>query len=81
MSTAPKSLKTTGDLRTLLANIALDVVRGDVKVQEAAIAVKACKEINSSLYSEIKAAAMLAELTPGATQTALGDLPLAGARA
>ena len=74
MSAPAKSLTTTGDLRKLLANLALDVVRGDVKVHEASVAIKACKEINASLYSEIKAATIRNEL--GQSVTALGRLPL-----
>ena len=67
-------METTGDLRTFLAGLAVAVVHGDTKPQEAAIAIKACKEINSSLYSEIKAATIQVEL--GRTPSALGELPL-----
>lgn len=67
-------LKTTGDLRKMLANLATGIVAGDIKVQEAAVAIKACKEINSSLYSEIKATQMLNEL--GKQTAALGNMPI-----
>ena len=69
------AMKTTGDVRKYLASIALAVVHGEVKVQEAAVAVKACKEIHASLYSEIKAATIQVQL--GREAAELGDLPLA----
>jgi hypothetical protein len=43
-----------------------------MKVQEAAVAVKACEQVNASLYSEIKSAALQAAL--GRTAPALGHM-------
>jgi hypothetical protein len=55
-SKTKQGLETTGDLRRFLGHIAVAVAQGDMKVPEAAVAVKACEQINASLYSEIKAA-------------------------
>lgn len=68
---------TTGDLRKWLANLAVGVVHGDVKVNEAAVSIKACKEINASLYSEIKSATIQVQL--GRQAQPLGELPLTSA--
>jgi len=67
-------MKTTGEMRKFLATTAMDVVRGDVKVDRAATAVKACKEINASLYSEIKAAGIAK--AAGKEAAELGRLPI-----
>lgn len=68
------TIKTTSDLRQFLANLAVGVAQGDADVQKAAVAIKACKEINASLYSEIKSAAMQVEL--GRKPHGLGDMPI-----
>ena len=68
-------LKYAGDLRTYLANIALAAMQDDdFDKQRAAIAVKACEQINASLYSETKIAAMAAGL--GQAAYPLGALPI-----
>lgn len=67
-----RDIQTTGDLRRFLSYIAGAVARGEMKVPEAAVAVKACEQINASLYSEIKSAAMQAEA--GAPAPDLGSL-------
>jgi hypothetical protein len=73
-----RKLQTTGDLRTFLANVALAVSQGDMKPQDAAIAVKACKELNASLYSELKNRTIQLEAAPGVEVPALGDLLIGG---
>ena len=78
-SVVPSSIKhrrmeTTGDVRAFLANIAVAVAQGDMKVHEAAVAVKACEQINASLYSEIKSAALQQEA--GKAAPALGSLSI-----
>jgi hypothetical protein len=62
----------TGELRTALSNIMMAVVRGEVKGSDAALSIKAAENINVSLYSEIKYAALLATL--GQTAPPLGQL-------
>ena len=59
-------LKTTGQLRTLLANAAKGVVRGDLEIDRAAALHKIAKNISDSLYSETKIAMFRREV----------DLPL-----
>jgi len=71
------ALESSGDLRRLMKNIAVGVMRKEMNVSEAAVAIKACEQINVSLYSEIKHAAMLVAL--GRTAPELGELPLFGA--
>lgn len=74
MSTSqPKSrLSTTGDLRTYLANIALAVTQDGLDLRQAAVAVKACEQINASLYSEAKIAALV--VAAGGSAVKLGQL-------
>lgn len=69
-----QQIATTGDLRTFLSRIAVAVARGDMKVSEAAVAVKACEQINASLYSEIKSAAM--QIEAGRAAPLLGQMPI-----
>lgn len=72
-------IETTGDLRAFLANVALAVSRGDMKINEAAVAVKACEQINASLYSEIKSAAL--QLAAGQSSPPLGDMQIDSGKA
>lgn len=53
---ATKSIKTTGQLRTLLANAAKGVVNGDMDIERASALHKIAKNISESLYSETKIA-------------------------
>lgn len=69
-----QSIETTGDLRRFLGHIAVAVAHGDMKVQEAAVAVKACEQINASLYSEIKAALIAQEA--GKSQAQIGYMAI-----
>lgn len=71
-----KVIQTTGDMRIFLANLALAVAHGETKPDQAAVAIKACKEINTSLYSEIKVAAIRAAAGKGSEN--LGDMGIGG---
>lgn len=76
MSSKPikHAIMTTGDLRQFLARIAVAVAQSDMKVAEAIVAIKACEQINASLYSEIKSAALA--LAAGNLAPRLGHMPL-----
>jgi len=69
-------ISTTGDLRAFIANVAMGVVNGDVKVDQAVAAIKAGEVINDSLYSETKLAAM--QILAGKEPTQLGALSIRG---
>ena len=71
-----RAIETTDDLRKFLSHIAVAVAQGEMKINEAAVAVKACEQINASLYSEIKSAALQAEAGKAAPQ--LGSLRISG---
>ena len=49
-------VKTTGQLRTMLANAAKGVLNGDMKIENALALHKLAKNISESLYSETKIA-------------------------
>ena len=49
-------VKTTGQLRTLLANAAKGVLNGDLEIQKVEAIHKLAKNISESLYSETKIA-------------------------
>lgn len=49
-------LKTTGQLRAMLANAAKGVLNGDLEVERAIALHKLAKNISDSLYSETKIA-------------------------
>lgn len=72
VATIKAQMETTGDVRKFLAQIALAVIRDEVKVPQAAVAVKACEQINASLYSEIKRAAL--QMESNKQSAALGQL-------
>jgi hypothetical protein len=69
-------LLTTGDLRTFLARIAVAVAQNDMEIRNAVVAVKACEQINASLYSEAKIAALTMAGNPGQPAPRLGALAL-----
>lgn len=50
------SVRTTGQLRTLLANAALSVLNDSLEIEKAAMLHKLSKNISESLYSETKIA-------------------------
>ena len=70
-------LTTTGDLRVFLARIAVATAQGDMELRNAVVAVKACEQINASLYSEAKIAA-LAFAQGNKDAPKLGQLTLRG---
>jgi len=70
-------VKTTGQLRTLLANAAKGVLNGDLEIQKAEAIHKLAKNISESLYSETKIAMFRNEVGQAVEkfgELALGDL-------
>jgi hypothetical protein len=78
MKNENKELKTTGQLRTMLANAAKGVLNGDLDIDRAMALHKLAKNISESLYSETKIAMFSHEI--GMTAPAMGDLPLGSAQ-
>lgn len=74
MKNESKELKTTGQLRTMLANAAKGVLNGDLDIERAMALHKLAKNISESLYSETKIAMFSHEI--GKSAPAMGDLPL-----
>jgi K+/H+ antiporter YhaU regulatory subunit KhtT len=71
-----QEIKTTGQLRELLANAAKSVLDGSLDIEKAMTLHKLAKNISESLYSETKIAMFSNEI--GKTIPAMGDLPLGG---
>ena len=69
-------LRTTGQLRVMLANAAKGVLNGDLDIDKAMALHKLAKNISESLYSETKIAMFSHEIQQKAP--AMGDLPLGG---
>lgn len=69
-------IKTTGELRVVLANAAKGVLNGDLDIERAVALHKLAQNISDSLYSETKIAMFSHEI--GATIPKMGDLPLGG---
>lgn len=69
-----KELKTTGQLRQMLANAAKGVLNGDLEIQRAEALHKLAKNISESLYSETKIAMFRNEV--GQTAEKFGELLL-----
>ena len=67
-------LKTTGQLRTLLANACKGVVHGSLDLDKAATLHKLAKNISDSLYSETKIAMFRREY--GAQPDRFGNMPI-----
>jgi phage-related protein len=67
-------IKTTGQLRTMLANAAKGVLNGDLEIHKAEAIHKLAKNISESLYSETKIAMFRHEV--GKTAENFGELPL-----
>lgn len=74
MKNADKQLKTTGQLRTMLANAAKGVLNGDLDIDRALALHKLAKNISESLYSETKIAMFSHEIGKGIP--AMGELLL-----
>jgi hypothetical protein len=79
MKNESKELKTTGQLRTMLANAAKGVLNGDLDIERATALHKLAKNISESLYSETKIAMFSHEI--GSDIPKMGDLPLGGSDA
>jgi hypothetical protein len=76
MKNENRELKTTGQLRTMLANAAKDVLNGDLDIDRAMALHKLAKNISESLYSETKIAMFSHEVgkeVPAMGELALGD--------
>ncbi len=67
-------LKTTGQLRVMLANAAKAVLNGDLEIDKAMALHKLAKNISESLYSETKIAMFNHEV--GHETYKMGNLPL-----
>jgi hypothetical protein len=69
-------LRTTGQLRTMLANAAKGVLNGDLEIDRAMALHKLAKNISESLYSETKIAMFAHEVgneIPKMGELQLGD--------
>lgn len=67
-------IKTTGQLRTMLANAAKGVLNGDLDIDRANALHKLAKNISDSLYSETKIAIFRKEISEDIEE--LGSLEL-----
>lgn len=67
-------IKTTGQLRTMLANAAKAVMNGSMDIDRATALHKLAKNITESLYSETKIAMFSAETQQ--TIIKMGELPI-----
>ncbi len=67
-------LRTTGQLRTMLANAAKGVLNGDLDIEKAMALHKLAKNISESLYSETKIAMFAHEV--GKEVPRMGELNL-----
>ena len=76
MKNVTKEIKTTGQLRELLANAVKGVLNGDLDIDKATALHKLAKNISESLYSETKIAMFSHEV--GKDIPEMGDLPLGG---
>lgn len=74
MNAAKSELRTTGQLRTMLAHAAKGVMQGTLDIDRAQALHKLAKNITDSLYSETKIAMFQNEI--GQTVAKLGDMPL-----
>jgi hypothetical protein len=79
MKNESKELKTTGQLRAMLANAAKGVLNGDLDIDRAMALHKLAKNISESLYSETKIAMFSHEV--GKEVPKMGDLLLGGSDA
>jgi hypothetical protein len=67
-------LKTTGQLRTMLANAAKGVMQGQLDIDRATALHKLAKNISDSLYSETKIAMFRRDA--GITIERFGEMPI-----
>jgi|TARA_R110000868_G_scaffold343156_1_gene604236 hypothetical protein len=78
MKNVTQEIKTTGQLRELLANAVKGVLNGDLDLDKATALHKLAKNISESLYSETKIAMFSHEV--GKDIPEMGDLPLGGSK-
>lgn len=71
-----EQVATAGDLRRMTVNVLNGILNRSIESKDAAVVLKGVKEINNSLYSEIKHMALLVDLKRSAPE--LGKLPLFG---
>lgn len=74
METAINKMKTTGQLRSILAKAAQDVLNGQLDVEKATMLHKLSKNISDSLYSETKIAMFRRDV--GIRPVAFGQLEI-----
>jgi len=71
---APKNMKTVGEMREFLAAMVIGIKDGDLSVEKAARITKMVGQINESIYAEVKALKVRAELQMELKE--LGDMPI-----
>jgi len=71
-----KEIKTTGQLREVLAETIKYVMNGSIDIEKANSMHKLAKNISDSLYSETKIRMFAHEV--GETTEKMGDMPLGG---
>jgi hypothetical protein len=76
MKNETREIKTTGQLREMLANAAKGVLNGDLDIERATALHKLAKNISESLYSETKIAMFSHEI--GKEIPEMGNLSLGG---
>lgn len=76
MKNENNEIKTTGQLRAMLAKAAKDVINGDLDIERATALHKLAKNISESLYSETKSAMFNHEI--GSDVPKMGDMPIGG---
>ena len=76
MKNENKEIKTTGQLREMLADAAKNVLNGSLDIDKATALHKLAKNISESLYSETKIAMFSHEI--GKNIPEMGNLPLGG---
>jgi hypothetical protein len=76
MKNESQEIKTTGQLRAMLANAAQNVLNGQLDLEKATALHKLAKNISESLYSETKIAMFAHDI--GKETYEMGNLPLGG---
>jgi hypothetical protein len=76
MKNESQGIKTTGQLRAMLASAAQDVLDGKLDIDKATALHKLAKNISESLYSETKIAMFANDI--GKDVYEMGNLPLGG---
>jgi hypothetical protein len=67
-----EKIKTTGQLRSFLANMMSGILNGEIDISKAGQITKLAGQINESFYAEVKVAKVRAEA--GENMPSLGDL-------